>query len=165
MISSRDPLRTVHHDVEFLVSDLGVVSAALAEIGTAWRRARLSPSELPLGLPTRLEDQTRQLADAVRALADAGLDQSADLAISTAGLLSALKDELASAEVISRATGRADLGDSSLWSHLNAALERAGKRFPALILRFVKIMDWSLSGPAAAETPHRGQARLLIELG
>jgi hypothetical protein len=164
MTDSRDPLMTARDDLQLLASDLACVSGTLSEIATAWRRAQQDQPGLPLGLPMRLGNATRQLATAVQALADAGPNQPPDLAFSVAEQLSALKDDIASAEALTCSPGIPPVGDAQLWEHLNAAVQRAGTRLLSLILHRVKIKDWSLSGPAGTGVPGTGPG-LLVELG
>jgi hypothetical protein len=165
MTDSREPLMTVQDDLRLLASDLACVSGTLQEIATTWRRAGPSRPELPLGLPMRLATATRQLAAAMQALADAGADQPPDLALSVAGQLSALRNDIASAQAMTCGPGIPLVGDAGLWESLSAAMHRAGTRVLILILHLVKIKDWSLNGPPGTGTPGTRQTTLLVELG
>jgi hypothetical protein len=53
-----------------LAQDLAVVSGALGEIATCWRRAQDSALALPAGRPLRLQDAVRQLGADIRSLAE-----------------------------------------------------------------------------------------------
>jgi hypothetical protein len=164
MTASSGTLLTPPGDLQLLATDLSGASGTLREIETAWRRGRHSRPELPLGVPARLENATRELAAAVRDLAGAGPGQSPDAAVSVAAQLSALKDDIAAAQVITCGPGMAGVGDAGLWEHLNAAMDRAGKRLLRLIVDLVDIGDWSLSRPPGAGVSRPGRSRLLIEL-
>jgi hypothetical protein len=163
MTDNCDPQMTAHDDLRLLARDLACVSGTLPEIATAWRRAKQNRPELPLGLPIRLENAARQLAAAVRALADAGPDQPPDLAFSVASQLSGLMEDIASADAMTRGPGIPDVGDARLWEHIDAAMDRARKRLLALILHLVRIKDWSLSGPPGTANPGPGQSGLLVQ--
>ena len=113
----------------------------------------------------RLESAARHLAAAVQALADAGTGQPPGLALSVAGRLSALKDDIASAQAMTCGAGIPPVGDGQLWEHIDSAMRRAGTRLLSLILRLVKVKDWSLSGTPGTRAPGTGQTGLLVELG
>jgi len=126
MVHSRDPLITSRDDLQLLARDLARAAGTLREIATAWRRAGECWPDLPLGLPMRLENATRQLTGSVVALADAGSGQPPDLALSVAEQLSALKDDIAAAEAMTCGPGISRIGDAGLWERLNAAMHQAG---------------------------------------
>ncbi len=142
-----------------------MVSGTLSEIATAWRHARPSRPELPVGLPLRLENAARQLVATVQALTRAGPGQRADLAFSAAGQLSALREDIAAAKAMTCGPGVPSAGDAGLWQNLEAAMDRAGNHLLTLILHVVKIRDWSVSGPGGTAASGSGQTGLLIELG
>lgn len=156
MTGTQNAPLAVRDDVQLVVDDLARVSGALSEIATCWRRASQSRPELPLRLTVQLQDSTHQLAADIRALASAGPGQPPDLALSVASRLSALKDDIASAQAMTCSPGMAPAGDAGLWEGLNAALGRAGSQLPGLILHLVKTGHWSLSGPPSAGAPHSG---------
>ena len=85
------------------------------------------------------------------ALADAGPGQPPELALRAAGQLFTLKDDITSARAMTNGPGIPDLGDARLWESLSAALDRAGSQLLSLILQLVKIKNWSLNSPPAAE--------------
>ena len=158
-------LMAAHDDVQLLVRDLDCVCGTLSEIATVWRRALPYMPDLPPGIPERLQGAARQLTAGVQSLAAAGPGQPPDLALRVAAELFALKDDIASAQAMTKGTGIPNVGDAGLWESLSAALDRAGNQLLSLILHLVKIKNWSLSGVAAAGESHDGQSGLLVQLG
>jgi hypothetical protein len=137
MTGTQDAAAAARDDVRLLAGDLAQVSGTLSEIATTWRRAWQSRPDLPLGLPVRLQDTARQLAADIQDLASAGPGQPPDRALCVASQLSALKDDIASAQAMTCGPGIPPAGDAALWADLSAALERAGNQLPDLILRLV----------------------------
>jgi hypothetical protein len=135
MTGTQDAAAALRDDAQLLAGDLYRVCGALSEIATCWRRAWQSRPELPLDLPLRLHDTTRQLAADIRELADANPGQPPDLALSLASRLSALTDGIASAQAMTCGPGTPPAGDAALWDDISAALERAGNQLPGLLPR------------------------------
>jgi hypothetical protein len=132
MNGTQNAAAALHDDAQLLAGDLYRVSGALSEIATCWRRAWQSRPELPLDLPLRLHDTTRQLAADMQKLAGADPGQPPDLALSVASRLSALTDDIASAQAMTCGPGTPTAGDAALWDDISAALERAGSQLPGL---------------------------------
>jgi hypothetical protein len=70
MTGTQNAAAALRDDARLLAGDLYRVCGALSEIATCWRRAWQSMPELPLDLPLRLHDATRQLAADMRELAE-----------------------------------------------------------------------------------------------
>jgi hypothetical protein len=134
MTGTHDAAAAARDDVRLLAGDLAYISGTLSEIATMWRRAWQSRPDLPIGLPVRLQDTTRQLAVDIQELASAGQGQPPGRALFVASQLSALKDDITSAQAMTCGPGMPPAGDAALWNDLSAALNRAGNQLPGLIL-------------------------------
>lgn len=110
-------------DVRLLASELATVCGSLSEIATIWRRSWQSRPDLPLGLPEQLQDS--QLAADLRELVGTGPGQAPGGMLSAASRLSALRDEIASAQTLTCGPETIPIGDAALWADVNAALHRA----------------------------------------
>jgi hypothetical protein len=145
-----------------LAQDLAVVSGALSEIATCWRRAQSSGRELPADRPLHLQDAVQQMEADVRSLAGGNPDQRADLALTVAGRFNMLRADIASAQSRSQVAGIHTAGDAELWNSAAEALRRAGTRLLTLVLAVSAVTNWSVNRtpPAGASKPW-----ILIELG
>jgi hypothetical protein len=139
--STQDPLTASNDDVQLLLWDLARISGTLSEITTAWRRAKPYRPELPLILPEQLHDTARQLAADIRALADAGQVQPAELALSAADQFYALREGITSAQAITSGSGVPKVGDDRLWESLRAPLQRAGTQLARPVPHLVAAGD------------------------
>lgn len=117
-------------DVRLLASELAIVCGSLSEIATIWRRSWQSRPDLPLGLPGQLQDAASQLAADLRELAGADPGQAPGGVLSAASRLSALRDEIASAQALTCGPETIPIGDAPLWADVNAALHRAAGHLP-----------------------------------
>jgi hypothetical protein len=147
MADCHDQRTAVREDLDPLVRDLYVVSGSLEEVATAWRRM----GQFRAGFPAPLQEAADQIVRTVRALADAGTDQPANLAASAVGQLSELKRDVLSAETVTN--GTPGTTDSGLWAAVKDALDRADRRLWSLISRMC-IRDFP-----APEHPDTGLAR------
>jgi len=122
---------TAPDDARLMGGELAIACGALSEIATTWRRAWPGRQDLALGLPGRLQDAASQLAADIRELASAGPGQAPGGAPPVASRLSALRDDIASAQAVTRGPGMLPIGDAALWDQVSAALHRAASRLPA----------------------------------
>lgn len=127
MAGSRDQRSAVRDDLDVLVGELHRISGSLEEVATAWRRAgQFSP-----GFPAQMQQAAGQLINTVRALAETGQGQPADLAASAVAQMGALKSSIASSEAQTR--GMPGIEDSRLWAVIGGATGLSGQRLRSLL--------------------------------
>jgi hypothetical protein len=93
-----DRMSAARQDLDLLVGDLSTACGQLEEFATMWRRqcqARNSWLDMPHAFPQGLRDAANGLAGTLRALVEAGPDDSPDLVLSVVAQLSALEAGLA----------------------------------------------------------------------
>ena len=141
MRGTDDQRAAARKEAALMATDLHRVSGLLEEVATVWRRAgRYGQQRSSSCAPGSLQDAARNLADAVRALPDAGADQHPALAFSAAAQLA----ELGSNAALSAAlTSSGHLGDARIWVAIRDALQQAGERLWSLISHLVKIEERS----------------------
>jgi hypothetical protein len=141
MADCHDRRAAVREELDPLIRELHIVSASLEEVATTWRRM----AQFRVGFPAQPQEAAHQLVSTVRALAEAGADQRADLAASAMAQLSALKRSILSSETVT--SGTPGTTDSGLWAAVTDALDRADTGLWSLISRLC-IRDFPLLGPA-----------------
>ena len=140
-------------DQQLLASDLNCVSGTLREVATVWRRAKKSRARLPLLLPLQLDDAARGLAATTAMLAGGGPCHHLDQWCRAAERLSALRAEIAAARAQTCGAGRPPLGDAELWTAIDAAMQRAGRRLLSLIVQEAPAVDWAAGEPDGTGHP------------
>ncbi len=141
------------------------MSAQLEELATAWRRDHISgmtARDLPLTFPGTLQTETQQLAGTLRALVDAGPGQPPGLALSAVAQLAALQNDV----VAAAEDGFGPVADASpgseVWTSIEHALERAGKRLWSLISHLVPVREWTWTQQTATGLLGNNQARVSV---
>jgi hypothetical protein len=100
MQAIEDRMSAARQDLDLLIGDLSTACGQLEEFATMWRRqcqARNSWPDMPHAFPQGLRDAANGLAATLRALVEAGPDDSPDLVLSVVAQLSALEAGLAGA--------------------------------------------------------------------
>ena len=133
-----------HHEAGLILSGLAGISGLLEEVTTVWRRAGTCGPASP-DSPGGLQARTRNLADAVRGLPDAGSGEIPALAFSAVTQLDALGRDVAAAAATARSH---DLGDRRLWAGVQ-------ERLPLISGHL-----WSLLGHLAASGGRPGPQEL-----
>lgn len=146
-------------DQQLLASDLNFVSGTLREVATVWRRASKSRPGLQLFLPVQLDNAARELATTTAMLVGAGQCRPLDQWCRAAEQLSALRAEIAAAQVETCGAGRPPVGDAELWATIDAAMQRAVRRLLSLMVQTAPAVDWAVGEPDGD-----GHAGLLIRL-
>ena len=137
MTDTLDPPVSWHDGARLLLADLTAICGTLSEITTVWRRARPYLPELPLILPSQLQDAARQLAADIRPLAGDGPVQPPDRALSAADRFGSLQQSIASARAMTCGPSIPQVGDARLWESLSAPLCRAGTQLTTLMPHLV----------------------------
>jgi hypothetical protein len=141
MSDCHDRRVAVREELDPLIRELHIVSGSLEEVATTWRRM----GQFRAGFPAQPQEAARQLVSTVRALAEPGAGQRADLAASAMAQLSALKTSILSSETAT--SGIPGTTDSRLWAAITDALDRADTGLCSLISRLC-IRNFPTLGPA-----------------
>ena len=137
MTDTLDPPVSWHDGARLLLADLAAICGTLGEITTVWRRARPYLPELPLILPSQLQDAARQLAADIRPLAGDGPVQLPDRALSAVDRFGSLQQSIAFARAMTCGPGIPQVGDARLWESLSACLCRAETQLTTLMPHLV----------------------------
>ena len=161
MIDEPRTLTQTPDELHLLVHALTSMPGAFSEVATVWRRTRRSRTDLPLGVPLRLERSAHQLKDIAECLRWAGPSEWPALMLEVMNQLRALNADITAAAAMTCGPGSPPAGDAGLWGYLGAAMNQARLHALNLMLTPPGGMNQPADGRDAPASASPGQSGLL----